>query len=113
MTLESPTFAEIAAALICPTRRKILTSIQNGWRSAGEISTSLKISRARVSRHTLILRRAGLVWAVYEGRRVLLHSVYADFAFVTLRVEPASVPSRCATPTEQDEAIVTQMMRSE
>lgn len=58
-------------ALADPTRREILQLLRAGDRSAGEIAERFPMTAASVSHHLGVLREAGLVSAVREGRSII------------------------------------------
>lgn len=58
-------------ALADPTRREILQLLRAGDRSAGEIAERFPMTAASVSHHLAVLREAGLVSAVREGRSII------------------------------------------
>jgi DNA-binding transcriptional ArsR family regulator len=60
---------EVAGAIADPVRREILLMLRDQRRSAGEIADRFAISRPAVSRHLRVLREAGLVHDVADGRR--------------------------------------------
>lgn len=69
-------------ALADPTRREILTMLQNKDMTAGEIVEKFDISGATVSHHLKILREAGLVTSVKEKQTItysLNTTVFQDF----------------------------------
>lgn len=60
---------DILDALGDGTRRAILAMIRERQRSVGEIADALPVSQPAVSQHLRVLREAGLVEALKEGRR--------------------------------------------
>ena len=69
-------------AMADPTRRQILTMLQNGDMTAGEISEKFDISAATISHHLKILREAGLVTSEKEKQTItykLNITVFQDF----------------------------------
>ncbi|MBO6116333.1 MAG: winged helix-turn-helix transcriptional regulator [Ruminococcus sp.] len=69
-------------AMADPTRRQILTMLQNGDMTAGEISDKFDISAATISHHLKILREAGLVTSEKEKQTItykLNITVFQDF----------------------------------
>ncbi len=60
-------------ALGDPTRRTLLGMIRDNARSVGELAAALPVSQPAVSQHLRILREAGLVQSVPEGRRRIYH----------------------------------------
>ena len=55
-------------ALGDPTRRRILTLLRDGDRTAGEIAAEFPIAWASVSHHLSALKEAGLILATREGQ---------------------------------------------
>ena len=69
-------------AMADPTRREILTMLQNGEMTAGEIADRFDISNATVSHHLKILREAGLITSEKEKQTItyrLNTTVFQDF----------------------------------
>lgn len=60
---------EILSALGEPTRRAIVESLRPGPMSLGEIAASYSVSRPAISQHVAILKKAGLLTEVREGKR--------------------------------------------
>ncbi|MFQ5888663.1 MAG: autorepressor SdpR family transcription factor [Gemmatimonadota bacterium] len=58
-------------ALADPTRRRILHVLRSRDMPAGEIAALFPITGASVSHHLAVLKEAGLVSAVREGRRIV------------------------------------------
>ncbi len=56
-------------AIADPTRRRLLTMLRSGERSASELAQPFTQSRSAVSQHLAILARAGLVVRQRDGRR--------------------------------------------
>ncbi len=56
-------------AIADPTRRRLLTMLRSGDRSASELAQPFSQSRSAVSQHLAILARAGLVVRQRDGRR--------------------------------------------
>lgn len=52
------------------TRREILELLKNGELTAGEISNRFKISKPSISHHLDLLKQAGLIQSVKEGRYI-------------------------------------------
>ena len=59
---------ETFAALVDPTRREILRRLAHTPHRAGELARGFAISRPAVSKHTRVLKRAGLISAQQHGR---------------------------------------------
>ena len=69
-------------AMADPTRRSILTMLQSGDMTAGEISERFDISAATVSHHLKILREAGLIVSEKDKQTItyrLNTTVFQDF----------------------------------
>ena len=69
-------------AMADPTRREILTMLQSGEMTAGEIADRFEISNATVSHHLKILREAGLITSEKEKQTItyrLNTTVFQDF----------------------------------
>ena len=69
-------------AMADPTRREILTMLQSGEMTAGEIADRFEISNSTVSHHLKILREAGLITSEKEKQTItykLNTTVFQDF----------------------------------
>ncbi len=60
-------------ALSDPTRRRVLQLLRAGPMSAGDLAENFPVSKPTMSAHYAILREAGLVEAVKEGKTVTYH----------------------------------------
>jgi len=58
-------------ALSDPTRREILSALRSGDLAAGEIAARFPMTAASVSHHLSVLRDAGLVSSVRQGRSIV------------------------------------------
>lgn len=58
-------------ALADPTRRRLVERVSSGPVRATDLSRGLPISRPAVAKHLRVLRGAGIVTAVPQGREVL------------------------------------------
>ena len=58
-------------ALADPTRRRLVARVASGPVRATDLSRGLPISRPAVAKHLRVLRGAGIVTAVPQGREVL------------------------------------------
>ena len=58
-------------ALSDPTRREILSVLRSGDLAAGDIAGRFPMTAASVSHHLSVLREAGLVTSVREGRSIV------------------------------------------
>ena len=63
-----PDDRDVFQALADPTRRAILTLLQQGSQPVNDIASDFPISRPAISRHLRILREADLVTEVKVGR---------------------------------------------
>ena len=64
-------------AIAEPSRRRILTLVKDGERTAGEIASHFAVSRPAISQHLKVLKEAGLVNERRDGVR-RLYSVRED-----------------------------------
>lgn len=74
-------------ALADPTRRKILHLLNEGDRTAGQLSDEFKISAPSMSHHFNILKQADLIYARREGQLIyysLNTSVFQELVAVVL-----------------------------
>lgn len=58
-------------ALADPTRREILRSLRGGDLSAGAIAAGFDMTAPSISHHLNVLKEAGLVAAVRDGRHII------------------------------------------
>jgi len=58
-------------ALADPTRRRLLDRVSRGPTRASDLGRGLPMSRPAVSKHLRILRQAGLITAVPQGREIM------------------------------------------
>ncbi len=63
-------FEKTFHALSDPTRRKILTDLKNGPKTAGELAAQFELTAATVSHHLSVLRESGLVWSEKQGKYI-------------------------------------------
>ena len=68
----------VFAALADPTRRAILTHLQRGPATAGDVAAPFAMSRSAISQHLKVLERAGLIERTAD----------AQWRRCTLRTEP-------------------------
>ena len=61
---------DIFKALADPTRRKILTMLQEKDLAAGEIADAFNISKPSISHHLNLLKQANLVLSEKQGQNV-------------------------------------------
>ncbi|MEU4236990.1 metalloregulator ArsR/SmtB family transcription factor [Actinoplanes sp. NPDC026619] len=84
---------EVAAAIADPVRREILLMLRDRALSAGQIADRFAISRPAVSRHLRVLREAGLVSDVADGRRRVYALVTAPLDELTGWLDRLTRPS--------------------
>lgn len=63
--------SDVFDAVAHPVRRRILATLRDGERPAGELARPFRMSAAGVSQHLKILREAALVAERREGRRIV------------------------------------------
>jgi DNA-binding transcriptional ArsR family regulator len=68
--MSTPDLDEIFGALADPRRRAVLGRLAQGPATAGQLAELFPVSRAAVSQHLAVLRRAGLVRTTPAGRQV-------------------------------------------
>jgi DNA-binding transcriptional ArsR family regulator len=73
---------DVFAVLANPVRRKLLDSLREGPRSAGELAAQFSLGRPTVSEHLAVLRGAGLVREEPRGRQRFYHLEAAALAEV-------------------------------
>jgi DNA-binding transcriptional ArsR family regulator len=66
-----PAHADVFLAVADPTRRALLDRLRAGASAVGDLGEGFRMSRPAVSKHLAVLRRAGLVRELREGRRRL------------------------------------------
>jgi ArsR family transcriptional regulator, arsenate/arsenite/antimonite-responsive transcriptional repressor len=69
-------------ALADPTRREILRSLREGDLSAGDIASRFDMTAPSISHHLNVLKDAGLVQAIRNGRHIIYSlnsTVFQDF----------------------------------
>jgi ArsR family transcriptional regulator, arsenate/arsenite/antimonite-responsive transcriptional repressor len=69
-------------ALADPTRREILRSLREGDLSAGDIASRFDMTAPSISHHLNVLKEAGLVQAIRNGRHIIYSlnsTVFQDF----------------------------------
>ncbi|MFC5949090.1 ArsR/SmtB family transcription factor [Pseudonocardia lutea] len=64
---------DVFLALANPVRRRLLELLADGPRTAGDLAGQFALSRPAVAEHLGVLRRAGLVRDVPEGRQRHYH----------------------------------------
>jgi DNA-binding transcriptional ArsR family regulator len=60
-------------ALADPTRRRVLELLRRGPLTAGALSEHFEFSKPTMSAHFAVLKEAGLVGAVRDGKTILYH----------------------------------------
>ncbi len=65
----------VFAAVSDPTRRAILTTLKNGPATVTEISGGFSVSLNAISKHLMVLERAGLIQREVKGRERHCHLV--------------------------------------
>jgi ArsR family transcriptional regulator len=86
------------AALSDETRRRILTLLRAGSRSAGEVAAAFELSKPTISHHLRVLEEAGLVRSERRGTFIvytLQSNVLEDLARAVLDLS-AEAPRRKA-----------------
>jgi len=74
---------QVFRALADPNRRRILTILKKGSRSAGDIAAQFRISMASLSHHYGVLKAADLVRSERRGQQILYSlntTVFEDVA---------------------------------
>ncbi len=61
---------ETFQALADPTRRQIIQLLKSGRLSAGDIVKNFNVSAAAISRHLSVLKEAGLIRNIREGKYI-------------------------------------------
>src|SRR5690606_37955083 len=64
---------KVFKALSDPTRRRVLQLLRQRPMTAGELADHFKVSKPTMSAHFAVLREAGLVEPVKEGRVITYH----------------------------------------
>jgi DNA-binding transcriptional ArsR family regulator len=67
-------FDDFAKAMADETRQRILTLLQTGEMSVGELTEHFAVAQPTISHHLAVLRRAQLVSARHEGRQTFYHA---------------------------------------
>ena len=79
---------EALAAIVDPTRRRILELLRDGEVAAGDLAEEFSVSRPAVSRHLRVLREVGLVSSRVDGQRRLYALEAAPLAELDAWLEP-------------------------
>ncbi|MFE5584974.1 metalloregulator ArsR/SmtB family transcription factor [Kitasatospora sp. NPDC056531] len=79
---------DVFSALANPVRRKLLESLRDGPRAAGELAGEFELSRPAVSEHLAVLRNARLVREEPRGRHRYYHLEPAPLAEVEAWLHP-------------------------
>ncbi|MFD0331540.1 metalloregulator ArsR/SmtB family transcription factor [Streptacidiphilus monticola] len=74
---------DVFHALANPVRRRLLESLRQGPRAAGELAADFELSRPAVSEHLAVLRNARLVREEPRGRHRYYHLEPAPLAEVS------------------------------
>lgn len=69
------TYMDTFDALADPTRRAILELLAPGGQSVGDIARHFPVSRPAISKHLRILKEAGLVVEVKQGRQRIYSAI--------------------------------------
>ena len=77
----------VFAALADPTRRAILTHLQQGPSTAGDVAAPFAMSRSAISQHLKVLEDAGLVSRTREAQRRPVHLEAEVFDLMTKWIE--------------------------
>ncbi len=94
---------KVFKALSDPTRRKVLGLLRERPMNAGELADHFDVSKPTMSAHFAVLREAGLVEPVKEGRVITYHlmmSVLEEAMFGFAQVFGLEVKA-VETPAEQ------------
>lgn len=79
---------DVFAVLANPVRRRLLESLRQGPRSAGELAGQFQLSRPTISEHLQVLRQAGLAREERRGRHRYYHLEPAPLAEVDEWLHP-------------------------
>ncbi|MFC5910707.1 ArsR/SmtB family transcription factor [Streptacidiphilus monticola] len=79
---------DVFHALANPVRRRLLESLRQGPRAAGELAADFELSRPAVSEHLAVLRNARLVREEPRGRHRYYHLEPAPLAEVSDWLHP-------------------------
>src|SRR5215470_20064150 len=71
LAVRATTLDRTLTALADPTRRRLLDHVSRRPQRPSDLGRGLPITRPAVSRHLRVLRNAGLVTAVPQGREIL------------------------------------------
>ncbi len=61
---------DFVKAMADETRQRILSLLQPGEKSVGDLTEALGLTQPTISHHLAIMRRAGLVFARREGKQI-------------------------------------------
>lgn len=78
---------EAFAALSDPNRRKLLKLLQNGSKTAGELSEKFDITKGSLSHHFKVLKAADLIRSQRRGQHIVYSlntTVFDDLAAVLM-----------------------------
>ncbi|WP_329115491.1 ArsR/SmtB family transcription factor [Streptomyces sp. NBC_01465] len=79
---------DVFSALANPVRRRLLESLQDGPRAAGDLAGEFALSRPAVSEHLAVLKNARLVREEPRGRHRFYHLEAAPLAEVGAWLHP-------------------------
>lgn len=102
---------DVVAAVADPVRRGILELLLGGRLPAGETAGHFDISRPAVSRHLRVLRDAGLVHDVTDGRRRLYEFQPAPLAELSRWLDRMTGPGKWHTALDALETEVARTTR--
>src|SRR4051812_31281650 len=74
-SIDDPRLDAVFSALADPTRRRILARLSKGSATVGEIAEPFAMSLPAVSKHLVVLERAGLLRRERDGR---IHHLHLD-----------------------------------
>lgn len=89
--------AYIFKALADPTRREILRLLDEGEKTAGDLSARFPISAASMSYHFNLLRQADLIAARRDGQQILYSlntTVFQDVVRLLMDLAPRAATSK-------------------
>ncbi len=78
---------EVFKAISDPTRRKVLSLLQGGSKSAGELAEAFEITKGSLSHHFNVLKEADLVRRERRGQQIVYSlntTVFEDVAALLL-----------------------------
>jgi len=100
--------SEVFKALSDPTRRHVLTLLREGPRTAGELAAHFAVSKPTMSAHFSVLRAAGLIESVRQGKTLVyglklsvLEDALLGFARLFEGAAPRGAPLRVAATSPE------------